>query len=511
MRRGTEGPRKDTDDRVGRGGDPVPNVRLHDYQEYSKDLILHKSGVGLFLDMGFGKTLTCLQALYEMNPACHTLVVAPKTVAATTWPAEVEKWGYPFRTLSLVVDGRGRTLPGKKTLELVDGLAAEPSTLCFLNKERLASVVAHVMDDPACPFIGTWPFPVVILDELQAFKSSSSKLFGAMARVRPQVAKIVGLTGTPSPQGLTDLWPELYLLDGGRSLGTSEDTFLTTFFAPHDYDPGRGKKKIRFWDPLPGAHGAVMARIADTCVSVANPNISLPEVTVNDITVAMDAKERDLYDDLFYNWTLTLGVDGQGRPVEVDVVSKTVLSNKLRQMASGALYLGDGREYVPIHERKLDALGQVFEASTAPVLVCYHFRSDLDMICRRFGVAGDGTRKDTAVEVFDGTAAMLSRWNRGEIGRLLIQPQSAGHGLNFQEGGHTMVWYTLPWALEVYMQANARLARQGQRHPVIIHRILCADTVDQRVAGALAGKREVQDSVLRDVARDVLGRRSRDG
>jgi len=239
------------------------------------------------------------------------------------------------------VDGRGRTLPGKKTLELVDGLAAEPSTLCFLNKERLASVVAHVMDDPACPFIGTWPFPVVILDELQAFKSSSSKLFGAMARVRPQVAKIVGLTGTPSPQGLTDLWPELYLLDGGRSLGTSEDTFLTTFFAPHDYDPGRGKKKIRFWDPLPGAHGAVMARIADTCVSVANPNISLPEVTVNDITVAMDAKERDLYDDLFYNWTLTLGVDGQGRPVEVDVVSKTVLSNKLRQMASGALYLGD--------------------------------------------------------------------------------------------------------------------------------------------------------------------------
>lgn len=428
----------------------MPNVRLHDYQEYSKDLILHKSGVGLFLDMGFGKTLTCLQALYEMNPACHTLVVAPKTVAATTWPAEVEKWGYPFRTLSLVVDGRGRTLPGKKTLELVDGLAAEPSTLCFLNKERLASVVAHVMDDPACPFIGTWPFPVVILDELQAFKSSSSKLFGAMARVRPQVAKIVGLTGTPSPQGLTDLWPELYLLDGGRSLGTSEDTFLTTFFAPHDYDPGRGKKKIRFWDPLPGAHGAVMARIADTCVSVANPNISLPEVTVNDITVAMDAKERDLYDDLFYNWTLTLGVDGQGRPVEVDVVSKTVLSNKLRQMASGALYLGDGREYVPIHERKLDALGQVFEAS-------------------------------------------------------------AGHGLNFQEGGHTMVWYTLPWALEVYMQANARLARQGQRHPVIIHRILCADTVDQRVAGALAGKREVQDSVLRDVARDVLGRRSRDG
>ena len=181
------------------------------------------------------------------------------------------------------------------------------------------------------------------------------------------------------------------------------------------------------------------------------------------------------------------------------------------EMVAGALYLGDGREYVPIHERKLDALGQVFEASTAPVLVCYHFRSDLDMICRRFGVAGDGTRKDTAVEVFDGTAAMLSRWNRGEIGRLLIQPQSAGHGLNFQEGGHTMVWYTLPWALEVYMQANARLARQGQRHPVIIHRILCADTVDQRVAGALAGKREVQDSVLRDVARDVLGRRSRDG
>lgn len=487
----------------------MPDVRLHDYQEYSKDLILTKSGVGLFLDMGFGKTLTCLQALYEMNPACHTLVVAPKTVAATTWPAEVEKWGYPFRCKSLVVNGRGKTVTGKKTLELVDELASEPSTLCFVNKDRLASIVSHVMDDPACPFRGTWPFPIVILDELQAFKSSSSQLFGAMARVRPQVAKIVGLTGTPSPQGLTDLWAELYLLDGGRSLSPSESTYLTTFFTPHDYDPGRGKKKIRFWDPKPGAHEAVMARISDTCVSISNPNISLPDVTVNDITVAMDTQERELYDDLFYNWTLTLGTDEQGRPVEVDAVSKTVLSNKLRQMASGALYVGEGHDYVLIHERKLDALGRVFEAATSPTLVCFHFKSDLDMICRRFGVAGDGSKREFPVEIFDGTAAMLSRWNRGEIGRLLIQPQSAGHGLNFQDGGHTMVWYTLPWALEVYMQANARLARQGQRHPVVIHRILCADTVDQRVASALAGKREVQDSVLQDVARDALGGRAR--
>ena len=450
------------------------NLPLHDYQRYIRQFIEDTPFCGLFLDMGLGKTLITLAALYDLNPTGHVLIAAPKTIARSTWQDEIDKWHIPLRTKSFICNENGRKLSKKKRMELYEEMQVAPPTLYFINRDLICDLVANMPVKNGKP---VWYFPTVILDESQSFKNHRAERFKALKRVRPAISRLVELSGTPAPKGLMDIWSQIYLLDMGQRLGTNITAYRNYFFYESKYANGFPVD----WSPKPGMDEEIHRRISDITISVKNPNLVLPPVTFNDITVHMDEPEEKKYRQFMKDKVIPL-TDG----TEVVAKNAAILQNKLSQMASGTLYVDDELHYEVIHEKKLDILEHIMDQTGSPILVAYWFNCDRDQICKRIKQAVP----------FDGSPDMIHKWNAGEIPMMLIHPMSAGFGLNLQDGGHTLVWYTLPWSLEAYLQTNARVARQGQKDPVVIHRLLTKGTVDGKIMHALEMKDMTEKALL---------------
>lgn len=440
----------------------------HNYQQFATDFILEHPISCLMLDMGLGKTVITLTALWQLAldsfDVSRILVIAPKRVAEDTWPKELSKWEH--------LSGLDATLVMGTQAEREAALRQQ-TFLYIINRENVSWLVAN----------HPWDFDMVVIDELSSFKSNQAQRFKAMKKVRPLVSRIVGLTGTPAPNSLLDLWPEMYLMDMGQRLGRFIGGFRDRFFSPDK----RNREIIYSYKPREGAEEAIYGLISDICISMkAVDYLDMPELIMNRVEVSMDSRERKIYDDFQRDMVVSL----QGE--ELDAVNAAALSGKLTQMANGAVY-GENRKVLHIHDRKLDALEDLMEAANGkPLLVAYWYEHDLQRIKARFKNA---RCIDTTQDIDD--------WNAGKIPLALIHPASAGHGLNLQEGGCTIVWFGLTWSLELYQQLNARLWRQGQKHTVVIHHIVTKGTHDEDVLRALDNK-DTRQSALIDAVRARL-------
>lgn len=456
-------------------------IQLHDYQEYARHWILTHPGCGLFLPMGMGKSISTLSAMADMNPNGHVLVIAPKNVSRSTWQDEINKWGLYLRTRSFVINEKtGKDLTRKRRLERYAEIQTAPPTMYFINRELVCDLVKHM---PVINGRPVWYFPVVIADELQSFKNYKSERFKALKRVRPCISNFIGLTGTPTPESLMDLWSEIYLMDMGQRLGPTITAYRNRWFHPTLYANGYPVR----WEPNPGAEEQIYAAISDIVISMKN-TLPLPPLTYNNIWAYLDEDEMKTYKD----FAKTQVFDSGG--LEITAANSAVLQNKLSQMASGALYTdAKTRSYVRIHEKKLDLLEYVLNNSDPPVMVAYYFQSDLDMIRGRFPDA----------KVFDGSPQMTQDWNDKKIPLMLIQPAGSGRGSNLQFGGHVLVWYTVSWNLEDYQQCNARLHRQGQTEPTVIHHLLVHGTIDEKILKSI-DKKDFSQAALMDAVRATM-------
>ena len=441
----------------------------HNYQAFASEFILEHPVCCLMLDMGLGKTVITLSALWELVldrfDVCRILVIAPKRVAEDTWPKEIAKWEHlSGLSFSLVLGSKAER----------EAALRKRAFIYIINRENVAWLVENYR----------WDFDMVVIDELSSFKSNKAERFKAMKHVRPKFARIVGLTGTPAPNSLLDLWPQMYLLDMGQRLGRFIGGFRERFFVPDK----RNWEIIYSYKPRDGAEDAIYSLVSDICISMkAVDYLDMPERIDNRIEVAMSSKEQKLYDDFQRDMVLSIGSE------ELDAVNAAALSGKLLQMANGAVY-GDDKKVLPIHDRKLDALEDLVEAANGkPLLVAYWYKHDLQRIKARFKTA---RCIDTSKDIDD--------WNAGKIPLALIHPASAGHGLNLQEGGCTIVWFGLTWSLELYQQLNARLWRQGQKHTVVIHHIVTKGTHDEDVMRALENK-DMRQSALIEAVRARIG------
>lgn len=463
----------------------LTNPPMHDYQKYAMNFIMTHPYCGLFLEMGMGKTYTTLMALYNLNPSGHVLVIAPKNIARSTWIDEIEKWQMPLRTKSLIVKPNGKAFNKKERLEAYQQVFNDPPTVYFINRELIADLVDNM---PVKKRMIQWPFQNIIIDESQSFKTYNSKRFKALKKIRPAVERMVLLTGTPTPNGIIDLWSQIYLLDQGQRLGTSMTRFREKYFDPAIYIQGRPVD----WRPKWGAEAEIYQLISDIVISMKNTKLQLPELTMNDVYVHMDESEMKLYNQMKKDQVLTFDNIG-----DVTAVNAAVLVAKLSQMASGALYIDDKHNFKVIHKKKLEQVAYILRNVDSPAIVAYHFQSDLVMLETYLNALGIDARR------FDGSPDMIHSWNRGEIPVMLLQPASAGHGLNLQQGGHTLIWYTVPWSLEEYLQCNARLYRQGQNEHTVIHHILCEGTIDTQIRRALAKKDASQSALMEAVKAQI--------
>jgi SNF2 family DNA or RNA helicase len=405
----------------------------HEYQKYAEEYIIRHPASGLFLDMGLGKTVIALTAVDELMfdyfDVAKVLVIAPLRVAQDTWSKECEKWDH-LRGLKI-----SKVLGSEKERRLALFRKAD---IYIINRENVEWLTKNYK----------WDFDMVIIDELSSFKSHSAIRFKALRKVRPLTKRVVGLTGTPAPNSLIDLWSQINLLDMGERLGRFIGNYRRDYFEPDK----RNKQIIFTYKPKAYAEEAIYRKISDICVSMkACDYIKMPERIDNLIEVSMDQKEAALYKKLERE-TLLPFEDG-----DIDAVNAAALSNKLLQMANGAVY-DENKAVRLIHNKKLDALEDLVEASNGkPVLIFYSYIHDRDRISKRFEVTELKTSED------------IESWNKGDIEIAIAHPASAGHGLNLQAGGSTVIWFGLTWSLELYQQANARLWRQGQKETVVIH------------------------------------------
>ena len=471
-------------------------VPLHDYQRAMANFALERTRAGLFLPIGSGKTLTTLEWLWELDPQHHVLIVGPKPVIRSTWTDEIEKWKFPFRVKSLIQDEKGRKLGPKARHELYWKVcASHESAIWLINRELITDLVNNLprIKGTKKPY---WPFKTVILDEAQAFKSPTSKRFKSMKEVSPQIERLIELTGTPTPNGLEDLWALVYLLDGGQRLGTTitryrQQFFYSTMQTPYGSPIG--------WKPRAGADAQIHALVSDITVSLPDMRQNMPPLIMDDHTVQLNEKERALYKEMVKESMLEF-TEGD----EVVAVNAAVKQAKLSQIASGAVYVnGTNTEYRKIHDRKLEETLRIVEQTDDNVLVAYNFRSDKEMLLEYLRAAlDDGYEANSdsdpksKVRLFDGSAEMVHEWNERKIRVMLAHPASAGAGLNLQQGGHTLVWYTLSWSLENYEQMNGRLFRQGQTETTFIHRLIVEQSVDGRIANALNTKDMSEKALL---------------
>ncbi|MEV8601042.1 DEAD/DEAH box helicase [Streptomyces griseoviridis] len=584
---------------------PSP-ISLMPHQQQIHDFLVDHPFAGAWLGVGAGKTLTTLSVLQTIRPMGHILVIAPVAIARSTWIDEIEKWGFPIRTKSLIVDENDRKLSKAKRLKRFHEVATDPPTMYFINQDLLtqpsqetklitpvpgavpaptlspeatailgllqargplgrdeligeyralvagnannkvpakakirawiqellksALVMWEAYDCRSCSGAGcaqcrfglvdqlpvqningqstiVWPFQTVIIDESQGFKSHDSQRFLALAAVRSAMTRLIELTGTPSPNGLHDLWSQVYLLDQGRTLGQNITAFRNRWFTPKMVP---GTTTPAKWIPTANAEAEIHQAISHLVMSAQNTNLQLPALSIQDVNVTLPPDllraykdfKRDLVLDIVQTYT-----DDDGKLTQsvesIVAANQAVLTSKLMQFASGTLYTADpddpatkGR-YEVIHDKKIEMTEYLVRNNGGePALIAYHFKSDKEQLLARLRKAG------IDAQAFDGSRDMVRRWNVKQIPVMLLHPAAAGHGLNLQHGGSTMIWYTLPFSLEHYLQTNGRLFRTGQTKPVTIHRLIAKGTQDERMPSVLAGKQQVQDDLIQAVSGD---------
>jgi SNF2 family DNA or RNA helicase len=434
----------------------------HDYQVFATRFILDHPISAILLAMGMGKSVITLTAIFELCLDSFlvrkVLIIAPLRVAQFSWPMEIEKWDHLRGLTFTVVIGTEQ--------ERIHALTQNVDVY-LINREN----VAWLITQNGLPF----DYDMVVIDELSSFKSHQAKRFRALMKVRPKVKRVVGLTGTPSSNGLMDLWAQFRLLDMGQRLGRFIGNYRSTFFEPDK----RNAQMVFSYKPKPGAEDEIYRRISDMTISMKGTDyLKLPDLVMNEVLVRMSALEQNHYQTMKADMVLSL------HGIEIDAVNAAALSGKLLQMANGAVY-DENHKAIHLHDRKLDALEDLIEAGNGrPVLIAYWYKHDLERIAARF----PAERLDSGESIH--------RWNTGDIPIAVIHPASAGHGLNLQSGGSCLIWFGLTWSLELYQQTNARLWRQGQKETVVIHHIITKGTIDEQVMVALKNKDKIQAALI---------------
>lgn len=439
----------------------------HPYQKYCIDRVVSDNAVGLFLDMGLGKTVITLTAAAELKcnrfAVNRILIIAPKKVAEAMWSKEAAKWDHLKRLrFSLILGSQVKRIKAVNT----------PADIYIINRENIPWLVDYHRN--------AWPYDMVVIDESSSFKNHRAKRFKALKMVRGHISRLVELTGTPAPNGLIDLWAQIYLLDGGARLGKSITGFRERYFNPDQ----RNAQQVFTYKPKDGADDAIDRLIGDICVSMkAEDYLQLPDIVYDDIPVVLDGASSKLYKKLEAEMLLTVDES------TIDAGTAAVLSNKLLQLCNGAVY-DEERKVVEIHSCKLDAFDELIESLNGQTaLVFYNFQHDKDRIKSRLSKTGLRIRELKTPE--DETD-----WNNKEIDILLAHPASAAYGLNLQDGGNHVIWFGLNWSLELYQQANKRLHRQGQKQKVIVHHLSVVGGRDEDVVAALYEKGATQDRLI---------------
>ena len=437
----------------------------HNYQNYAKDFILAHKVSALFLDCGLGKTITTLTAInelmYDSFEISKVLIIAPLRVAQSTWKGEIEKWDHLnlLRYSIAVGDEKERLKALKQT-----------SDIYIINRENVDWLVTKSGID--------FNFDMLIIDELSSFKSHTSKRFKSLLKIRPYFERVVGLTGTPSSNGLMDLWAEFRVLDLGERLGRYITHYRNEYFLPDK----RNGAVIFSYKPQKNAEERIYRRLADMTISMKSTEyLKMPELILNELEINLDEEDQIKYKKFKKEMVMTI------QEKEIDAINAASLSNKLIQLANGSIYDED-KKFYEVHNKKLDKLEEIIESANGkPVLVAYWFKADKERIEKRFKVREIKTADD------------IKQWNKGMIDLALIHPASAGHGLNLQSGGSTLVWFSLTWSLELYQQTNARLYRQGQKDTVVIHHLITKNTIDEDIMKSLKRKDKTQEALMRAV------------
>lgn len=436
----------------------------HEYQKKAIAYIIEHEKCGLFLDMGLGKTVITLTAIEDLMhnqfEVEKVLVIAPLRVAESTWSTECEKWEH-LRHLKI---SKILGTPTQRRLALYSN-----ADIYIINRENVPWLCNELSND-------AWVFDMVVIDELSSFKNPSSQRFKYLRKYIFKSNRVVGLTGTPSPNGLIDLWSQIYLLDGGIRLGKTITSYRQNYFLPDK----RNAQVIYSYKPKENTDNLIHQAISNICLSMsAKDYLTLPQRIDNIVPVYLSEKEKLQYDEFEKNSYLEF-ING-----EITALSKASLINKLLQFSNGAVYSDDG--YIEVSDKKIKALQEIMDTSQGqPILCFYSYKHDVERIQKAIPDARVLKSNDD-----------IQSWNRGEISLLLVHPASAGFGLNLQHGGHIIVWFGLTWSLEQYQQANARLYRQGQTQSVIIHHLITQGSVEHRVMDSLQGKKDVQDDLLR--------------
>ena len=443
----------------------------HNYQNYAKDFILAHKVSALFLDCGLGKTITTLTAInelmYDSFEISKVLIIAPLRVAQSTWKEEIEKWDHlNLLRYSIAVGDEKERLKALK----------QNSDIYIINRENVDWLVTKSGID--------FNFNMLIIDELSSFKSHTSKRFKSLLKIRPYFERVVGLTGTPSSNGLMDLWAEFRVLDLGERLGRYITHYRNEYFLPDK----RNGAVIFSYKPQPNAEERIYRRLSDMTISMKSTEyLKMPELILNELEINLDEEDQTKYKKFKKEMVMTI------QEKEIDAINAASLSNKLIQLANGSIY-DDDKKFYEIHNKKLDKLEEIIESANGkPVLVAYWFKADKERIEKRFKVREIKTADD------------IKQWNMGMINLALIHPASAGHGLNLQSGGSTLVWFSLTWSLELYQQTNARLYRQGQKDTVVIHHLITKNTIDEDIMKSLKRKDKTQEALMRAVKARIGG------
>lgn len=434
----------------------------YEYQQYATRFIEKNEVAAIFLECGLGKsviTLTAIKNLIAKGEVKKVLVIAPLRVGKTTWPDEIEKWEHLKGLTYSVAIG---------AVKERESALRKNADITIINRENVEWLIAK----SGVPF----DYDMVVIDELSSFKSYKAKRFKYLLKARPTVERIVGLTGTPSSNGLMDLWAQFRLLDLGERLGRYITRYREGYFTPDK----RNAQVVFSYKPLPGAEEKIYDKIGDITISMkAKDYLKMPDLVMNTVKVKMSDKDGAIYEQLKDDMFIDI------REEEIDVANAAALSNKLQQLANGAIY-GADKKVIRIHDGKLDALEDLIESANGkPVLVAYWFKHDLERIKERFPFVREIKTPDD-----------IKAWNKGEILVGIIHPASAGHGLNLQQGGSTMIWFGLTWSLELYQQTIARLYRQGQTKTVVVHHIVTEGTIDELMLVSLDRKEKRQDALI---------------
>lgn len=439
------------------------------YQQYCIDRMISQKELGLFLDMGWGKTVITLTAIekliYDYFLVAKVLVIAPTEPAKNVWPAEIEKWDH-------LKDLKYAKVLGSQTARI--SALSKDADVYVINRENVSWLVNH--------YKAKWPFDMVVIDELSSFKNSSSKRFRDLKKVRKYIKRIVGLTGTPAANGLMNLWPEVYLLDGGQALGKTLTAYRSAYFYPEKLGPNG---VVYSWAPREGAKDKIFSKISNLCLSLP-PDMAkaMPETIYITRQTTLSDELKMAYKKFKYDLVLN---------EEITAATAAVLSNKLLQFASGEIYRDD-HSVEHIHEAKEEVVSQlVEEANGESVLIFYTYKHELDRLKKLF---------PEAVHIKE--PGVIDRWNRKEISVLLANPMSAGHGLNLQYGGHIIIWFGLTWDLELYQQANKRLSRPGQTHPVSIFHVIVKDTIETKIVNSVLKNKAILQNELLEFVKEEL-------